>query len=195
MSEVSGKWRFWIDRGGTFTVVVARAPGGGLLTRKLLSVRSDHGVDAAVQAMRDLMGVGEADAFPADRVAEIRMGTTVATNALLERTGGRVLLLTTRGFRDALAIGYQNRANLFDLNIRKPTPLYERVVEVDERVTAAGEVLRAPDEAAVAAAARERLASYKVPKRVFFVDELPRNTMGKVQKNVLREFYADTFKQ
>ncbi len=155
MSEVSGKWRFWIDRGGTFTDVVARPPGGGLLTRKLLSGDPSRPRDAAVRAMRDLMGVGEAEDFPAGRVAEIRMGTTVATNALLERAGERVLLVTTKGFADALAIGYQNRPRLFDLNIRKPTPLYERVVEVDERVTAAGEVLRAPDDEAVRAALQE----------------------------------------
>ncbi len=146
------KWLFWIDRGGTFTDVVARAPNGGLLTRKLLSENSARYQDAAVAAMRDLLEVGEDDAFPTDRVAEVRMGTTVATNALLERAGDRVVLVVTKGFADALEIGYQNRPKLFDLDIQKPLPLYERVVEVDERVNSSGDVVRALDDATIRAA-------------------------------------------
>ena len=131
-------WRFWIDRGGTFTDVVARAPGGGLLTRKLLSEDPARYEDAAVEGVRRLLALEGDEPLPAELVAEVRMGTTVATNALLEREGSPTLYVTTRGFGDALRIGYQDRPDIFALDIRLPEPAYARVLEVDERVGADG---------------------------------------------------------
>ncbi|EGX58312.1 hydantoinase/oxoprolinase [Streptomyces zinciresistens K42] len=132
-------WQFWVDRGGTFTDIVARRPDGRLLTRKLLSENPARYPDAAVAGVRELMdGSGQP-------IEAVRMGTTVATNALLERKGERTLLIVTRGFRDALRIAYQNRPRIFARRIELPALLYERVVEVDERIAADGTVLRAPD--------------------------------------------------
>ncbi len=139
-------WRFWIDRGGTFTDVVARPPGGGLLTRKLLSEDPARYEDAAVQGVRELLGLEDGEPIPAELVAEVRMGTTVATNALLERAGSPTLYVTTRGFGDALRIGYQDRPDIFALDIRLPPPVHARVLEVDERVGADGAVVRELDE-------------------------------------------------
>ncbi|GAB3498156.1 hydantoinase B/oxoprolinase family protein [Amycolatopsis cihanbeyliensis] len=138
-------WQFWVDRGGTFTDIVARRPDGGLVTHKLLSADPDRYADAAVAGIRALLGVEEGAPVPAGLIEAVRMGTTVATNALLERTGERTVLVITRGFGDALRIGYQNRPRIFDRHIRLPEALYERVIEADERITAAGEVLRTPD--------------------------------------------------
>ncbi|MEU6540050.1 hydantoinase B/oxoprolinase family protein [Streptomyces sp. NPDC047000] len=132
-------WQFWVDRGGTFTDIVARRPDGRLLTHKLLSDNPARYTDAAVAGVRDLLDGST------DPVEAVRMGTTVATNALLERKGERTLLVITRGFRDALRIAYQNRPRIFARRIDLPGPLYERVVEVDERITADGTVLTAPD--------------------------------------------------
>ncbi|MBW5483279.1 hydantoinase B/oxoprolinase family protein [Streptomyces bambusae] len=143
--------QFWVDRGGTFTDVVARMPDGRLRSLKLLSEMPGRHRDAAVEGIRTLLGLAPGEPVPADAVHSVRMGTTVATNALLERTGERTLLVITRGFRDALRIGYQNRPHLFAREIVLPDALYERVVEVDERVTAEGEVLRPPDLDALAA--------------------------------------------
>ena len=139
-------WRFWIDRGGTFTDVVTRRPDGTLATRKLLSENPGRYEDAAVQGVRDLLGLKNGDAIPSEAVAELRMGTTVATNALLERRGEPTLLVTTRGFGDALRIGYQDRPDIFALDIRLPQPVYDRVLEVDERVGADGAVVVPLDE-------------------------------------------------
>jgi 5-oxoprolinase (ATP-hydrolysing) len=139
-------WQVWIDRGGTFTDVVARRPDGELVCRKLLSENPGRYADAAVQGVRDVLGLDPGAALPADRIEQIRMGTTVATNALLERKGDRVVLVTTRGFGDALRIGYQARPEIFALDIRLPELLYERVIEADERVAADGEVLQPLDE-------------------------------------------------
>ncbi|MGE0232675.1 MAG: hydantoinase B/oxoprolinase family protein [Flavobacteriaceae bacterium] len=132
-------WHFWIDRGGTFTDVVAAAPDGALHARKLLSEHPAY-EDAAVQGIRDLLGLAPDEAIPAARIATVKMGTTVATNALLERKGDPTLLLTTRGFADALEIGYQARPDIFAKNIVKPSLLYARVAEVNERVRADGTV-------------------------------------------------------
>ncbi len=154
----SDRWQFWIDRGGTFTDVVARRPDGGLLTHKLLSENPEHYRDAAVQGIRDLLGLGRGEPIPSDMVEVVKMGTTVATNALLERKGDRTVLVTTQGFRDGLRIGYQARPRLFDRHIVLPEMLYERVIEVDERVTAEGEVLAAPDMAAAEVALRAAYA-------------------------------------
>src|SRR5580692_4248100 len=139
-------WRFYIDRGGTFTDVVAEAPDGRVQTLKLLSADSRYD-DAALEGIRRALGVATNAPIPSARIAEIRMGTTVATNALLERKGERVALVVTRGFADQLRIGYQNRPKLFALKIELPDMLYERVVEADERVTAEGEVLHPLNEA------------------------------------------------
>ena len=147
-------WSFSIDRGGTFTDIVARAPDGRLLTAKLLSDNPEQYEDAAVEGIRRLMAEHGAAAIEA-----VKMGTTVATNALLERKGERVLLVTTRGFGDALRIGYQARPDIFARRIVLPESLYEKVIEVDERVTAGGEVLRPLDLAGAEAALREAHAT------------------------------------
>ncbi|MEM7633366.1 MAG: hydantoinase/oxoprolinase family protein, partial [Pseudomonadota bacterium] len=153
--RIMAKWDFWIDRGGTFTDLVARMPDGSLKAHKLLSENPESYRDAAIQGIRDLMGIAKDAPIPADQIAAVKMGTTVATNALLERKGDRTLLLTTRGFRDALEIGYQARPNIFDLNIIKPELLYEQVTEVDERVLADGTVETPLDETGTRAALQE----------------------------------------
>ena len=139
-----GSWEFWIDRGGTFTDIVALTPDGEVLTHKLLSENSERYSDAAVQGIRELMGVE--GPFPDNAIRAVKMGTTVATNALLERKGERVLLMITRGFRDLLRIGYQTRPRLFDLEIRRSDLLYDVVEEMDERLDADGAVIRPLDE-------------------------------------------------
>jgi 5-oxoprolinase (ATP-hydrolysing) len=138
-------WDFWIDRGGTFTDVIGRRPDGTLVAHKLLSENPEAYADAAVQGIRDLLGLKAGEPIPPGKVGAVKMGTTVATNALLERKGERTLLLITRGFRDALKIGYQARPKIFAREIIKPDMLYERAVEVDERVRADGTVERVPD--------------------------------------------------
>jgi len=143
------RWNFWIDRGGTFTDVVARAPDGSIHAKKLLSVNPEAYQDAAVQGMREFLGVRADDMLPSARIASVKMGTTVATNALLERKGEPVVLITTRGFRDALPIGNQTREDIFALDIHKHDQLYCDVIEVDERVLADGTVERHPDKAAI----------------------------------------------
>ena len=142
-------WQFWVDRGGTFTDIVARKPDGELITHKLLSENPEHYSDAAVEGIRSLLGIGRNEAIPPDAVEAVKMGTTIATNALLERKGDRTALVTTKGFRDALRIGYQARPRIFDRHIVLPEMLYETVVEVDERVNVRGEVLVELDAEAV----------------------------------------------
>jgi 5-oxoprolinase (ATP-hydrolysing) len=134
------KWQFFIDRGGTFTDLVARAPDGRLLTRKLLSDNPEAYDDAALAGIADLIGCPRDRPLPAREIASIRMGTTVATNALLERKGDPLLLIVSQGFRDALEIGYQARPKIFARKIEKPSMLYARVVEVPERVHADGRI-------------------------------------------------------
>lgn len=146
---MASRWDFWIDRGGTFTDVIGREPTGKLHARKLLSENPGAYRDAAVQGIRDHLGLQAGEPIPAGLIGEVRMGTTVATNALLERKGDRTLLVTTKGFRDALRIGYQARPNIFAKEIIKPEQLYTAVVEVDERILADGSVEQAPDEAAI----------------------------------------------
>ena len=138
-------WQFWIDRGGTFTDIVARRPDGSLVTHKLLSENRIRYADAAVAGIRALLELAADAPIPAEQVAAVRMGTTVATNALLERHGERTALVITRGFRDALRIAYQNRPRIFDRHIVVPELLYEKVVAVDERLAADGSILREPD--------------------------------------------------
>ena len=153
-----GTWQLWIDRGGTFTDVVALSPTGEITAQKLLSENPDHYSDAATEGIRRALGLAS-DASLADApIDAIKMGTTVATNALLERTGEPTVLVVTKGFRDALRIGYQNRPKLFELDIRRPEPLAARVIECDERVTADGEILVPLDEAALSRQLTEALA-------------------------------------
>ncbi len=150
----SGAWQFWIDRGGTFTDIVARRPDGALVTHKLLSENPEHYDDAAIAGIRALIArYGEAP------TAAVKMGTTIATNALLERKGEPTVLAITRGHKDALKIGYQSRPKLFARHILLPDALYTRVVEIDERVDAAGEVLRPLDETAARAALTDAFAA------------------------------------
>src|SRR6516165_5387467 len=145
----SGQWEFWIDRGGTFTDVVGRRPDGTLVAHKLLSENPEAYADASVQGIRDLIGLAAGEPIPPGLVGAIKMGTTVATNALLERKGDRTLLVTTKGFRDALKIGYQARPKIFARHIIKPDMLFEQVIEVAERVRADGTVEAVPDLAAL----------------------------------------------
>ncbi len=145
------RWQFWIDRGGTFTDVVARRPDGALLTHKLLSENPARYADAAIHGIRELLGVPAGAAIPVAQIEAVKMGTTVATNALLERKGERTALFITRGFRDALRIAYQNRPRIFDRHIVLPEMLYSEVFEVEERISARGEVLVPLDESAVRA--------------------------------------------
>ncbi|MCY4334923.1 MAG: hydantoinase B/oxoprolinase family protein [Litoreibacter sp.] len=141
-------WQFWVDRGGTFTDIVAKTPEGDLKTHKLLSENPEVYKDAAVHGIRELLGL-EADApVPAGMIEAVKMGTTVATNALLERKGERTILFITKGMKDLLRIGYQNRPKLFDLNIELPELLYDEAVEVEERLDAEGAVLTPLNEAA-----------------------------------------------
>src|SRR5690242_15640009 len=179
-------WQFWIDRGGTFTDVVARKPDGTLVTHKLLSDNSERYRDAALHGIRELLGLAADAAIPGGAIEAVKMGTTVATNALLERKGERTVLVVTKGFGDALRIGYQNRPKLFERRIVLPEQLYERVVEVDERVTAQGEVLAAVDldgvraaleeayRAGIRAAAIVFLHGYRYPKHERKVADLAR---------------------
>jgi 5-oxoprolinase (ATP-hydrolysing) len=146
------RWRFWIDRGGTFTDIVARAPDGSLSTAKLLSENPERYADAAIAGIRQILGLAPGDPWPAGAIAEVKMGTTVATNALLERKGARTLLLVDRGFADLLAIGNQARPALFDLAIRPAMPLHERVIEIGGRIDRDGRTIEPLDEEAVSAA-------------------------------------------
>ena len=194
----SKAWDFWIDRGGTFTDVVGRRPDGTLAAHKLLSENPEAYRDAAVQGIRDLLGLAKGEPIPPGRVGAVKMGTTVATNALLERKGDRTLLLTTKGFRDALRIGYQARPKIFAKHIIKPEMLFERVVEVDERVRADGTVERDLDLAPVRAELERAMAdgikavaivfmhAYRYPEHERRVAKLARE-MGFPQVSVSHE--------
>jgi len=168
MQNNHGSWDFWIDRGGTFTDVIARDPAGVLHARKVLSENPEAYRDAAVHGIRLHLGFAPEDAIPAGLIGEVRMGTTVATNALLERKGERLALVTTKGFRDALRIGYQERKKIFATEIIKPDALYDEVVEIDERVLADGTVERAFDEEAARTALETlRAKGYRAVAIVF----------------------------
>jgi len=181
-----GRWQFWIDRGGTFTDVVARRPDGALATRKLLSENPGRYRDAALQGIREMLGLGADDPIPAERIEAVKMGTTVATNALLQRKGARTLFVTTRGFGDALRIAYQNRPAIFARHIELPAMLYERVLEVNERLDARGEIvipleieaaragLRDAYDAGVRAVAIAFMHAYRNPEHEKRVAELAR---------------------
>ena len=148
-AKTGSRWQFWIDRGGTFTDIVARDPDGGITTHKLLSENPGRYADAALQGIRDVLGIGSRDALPVADIASVKMGTTVATNALLERKGEPTLFVTTEGFADVLRIGYQSRPRLFDLHIVLPEMLYHRVVEARERIGPNGDVLTPLDRGAI----------------------------------------------
>ncbi|HLS69324.1 MAG TPA: hydantoinase B/oxoprolinase family protein, partial [Kiloniellales bacterium] len=150
-----GRWQFWIDRGGTFTDIVGRRPDGTLMSHKLLSENPEVYQDAAIQGIRDLLDLEAGEQIPAQMVEAVKMGTTVATNALLERQGDRTVLAITKGFRDQLRIAYQNRPHLFTRRIELPELLYERVVEVPERVMADGTLLEELNEAETRAGLQE----------------------------------------
>lgn len=137
----NNRWQFWIDRGGTFTDIVAKRPDGQLVIHKLLSENPERYTDAAVQGIRELLGLKNNSLIPSADIEVVKMGTTVATNALLERKGDAVVLVITKGFRDALRIGYQNRPDIFARQIILPEMLYERVIEVEERYSAQGKEL------------------------------------------------------
>jgi 5-oxoprolinase (ATP-hydrolysing) len=145
----TGRWQFWIDRGGTFTDVVARRPDGTIATHKLLSENPERYPDAALAAIRHFLGAGPGEPIPVERIGAVKMGTTVATNALLERKGEPAVLFITRGFADLPRIAYQNRPRIFDRHIRLPELLHRKVVEIDERVGARGEVVAPLDGAQV----------------------------------------------
>jgi len=143
---MSGRWQFWIDRGGTFTDVVARRPDGSLTTHKLLSDNPERYQDAALAGIRELLRVKPGAPIPVEQIDAVKMGTTVATNALLERKGERTVLFITKGFRDALRIAYQNRPKIFERHIVLPELLYAEAREVAERIGARGDVVAALDE-------------------------------------------------
>ena len=193
-----GKWHFWIDRGGTFTDVVARSPQGQITTHKLLSENPEHYQDAVLQGIRDVLGLGSSDPLPHAQIASIKMGTTVATNALLERRGEPTVWVTTRGFGDMLRIGYQQRPNLFARNIILPLPVHDRVIEVTERVMANGPVdialdeaeaerdLKAAYDAGIRSAAITFMHGYRYPAHEQRVAEIARN-IGFPQVSVSHE--------
>ncbi|AKS41851.1 hydantoinase B/oxoprolinase family protein [Wenzhouxiangella marina] len=192
------KWQFWIDRGGTFTDVVACAPDGRLRTAKLLSEHPERYEDAALAGIHQLLGLAPDATLPDELVDSVRMGTTVATNALLERKGERTALLITRGFADALRIGTQGRPDIFALDIQRPELLHETVVEVDERISADGQALRRPDldrlkdelgrlkDAGIRALAVVFLHAYRYPEHERQVGELARS-MGFEQVSLSHE--------
>jgi 5-oxoprolinase (ATP-hydrolysing) len=182
---MGGKWEFWVDRGGTFTDLVARKPDGSIATHKLLSENPERYRDAAVQGIRDMMGL--AGDFPDNAISAVKMGTTVATNALLERKGEPVLLLITKGFRDLLEIGYQTRPDLFALHIRRPDLLYAEVAEIDERLDAEGAVIR-PLDAARARATLE--AAYESGLRAVAIAGL-HAYLNPVHETALEEMAAE----
>ncbi|MDZ4131090.1 MAG: hydantoinase/oxoprolinase N-terminal domain-containing protein, partial [Hydrogenophaga sp.] len=150
-TSIDPRWQFWIDRGGTFTDIVAKRPDGTLITHKLLSENPEQYRDAAVAGIRHLLGLQAGEPVTPEQVECVKMGTTVATNALLERKGEPTLLVTTRGFRDALRIAYQNRPRLFDRCIVLPELLYSDVIEAQERLSAQGDVLQPLEEVALRA--------------------------------------------
>ncbi|WP_313930251.1 hydantoinase B/oxoprolinase family protein [Trichocoleus sp. FACHB-262] len=194
----NSRWQFWIDRGGTFTDVVARRPDGELVVHKLLSENLERYADAPLQGIRELLGIATEVPIPAEQIAAMKMGTTVATNALLERKGDRVVLLITQGFRDALRIGYQNRPNIFARQIILPEMLYEQVIEVEERYTAQGEELtpvnlealrpelQAAYESGIRACAIAFLHGYRYPNHEQQVADLARE-IGFTQISVSHE--------
>ncbi|MDH3608910.1 MAG: 5-oxoprolinase, partial [Gammaproteobacteria bacterium] len=145
--SIQQKWQFWIDRGGTFTDIIALQPNGHILTHKLLSENPRQYRDAAIHGIKEILGIGSEDKLPCDQISVAKMGTTLATNALLERDGENTLLVITKGFKDQLRIGYQTRPDLFALHIELSELLYCEVLEIDERIGAHGQILVSLNEA------------------------------------------------
>ncbi len=160
---IAMKWQFWVDRGGTFTDIVGRRPDGSTTTIKMLSENPEQYRDAAVAGIRQLLGLAPGQPVPAEQVDCVKMGTTVATNALLERKGERTVLVTTRGFRDGLRIAYQNRPRLFDRNVVLPEMLYDGVIEAAERIGADGQIVTPLDETALRLICRLATTKASVP--------------------------------
>jgi 5-oxoprolinase (ATP-hydrolysing) len=195
---VTGRWEFWIDRGGTFTDVVARRPDGALAVHKLLSENPGAYSDPAVAGIRQLLGIAGGQKIPAERISVVRLGTTVATNALLERTGEPCILVTTAGFADALRIAYQDRPRIFDREIVRPQMLYSAVIEARERTGAHGELITPLDEDGVArdlraawdegfrAVAVACLHSYRYPAHEARIGEIAR-ALGFTQVSLSHE--------
>ncbi len=184
---MTAKWDFWIDRGGTFTDIVARTPQGEILAHKVLSENPEAYRDAAIQGIRELMGVEQGARIPSENISAVKMGTTVATNALLERKGDRTLLVTTKGFRDALEIGYQARPDIFAKEIIKPELLYESVIEIDERIRADGTVEKTPDMAVVRADLQKAYDAGLRSLAIVFMHSYAHPDHEKLVANVARE--------
>jgi len=183
---MNSRWQFWIDRGGTFTDIVALTPTGETITHKLLSENPEQYADAPIQGIRNVMQIGKNQPIPTAEIEVIKMGTTVATNALLERKGDRVVLAITKGFKDALRIGYQNRPDIFALEIVLPEMLYEQVIEITERYDAQGnelisvdldqtrQSLQAAYESGIRSCAIALIHSYRYPNHELAVAEIAR---------------------
>ena len=186
-SPHANRWQFWIDRGGTFTDIVGKRPDGSLTTHKLLSENPEQYRDAAVAGIRHLLGLSAGDPVTPDLVECVKMGTTVATNALLERKGEPTVLVTTRGFRDALRIAYQNRPRLFDRQIQLPELLYSAVIEARERVGAHGAVLEALDENALRDAMGKAFASGIRSMAIVFMHGYRYTEHERIAKRLARE--------
>ena len=182
MSE--GRWEFWVDRGGTFTDIIARSPEGRLEAKKLLSENPGHYRDAALEGMRQFLGLNKDERMGPDRIASVRMGTTVATNALLERKGEPTLLVTTRGFRDVLRIAYQNRPKLFEREILLPDLLYTKVIEANERMGFDGTRLQELDEVALERALSEAFAEGLRSVAIVFLHGYRHGQNEKIAKHI-----------
>jgi 5-oxoprolinase (ATP-hydrolysing) len=187
MTVTKSNWQFWIDRGGTFTDIVARSPDGRILTHKLLSDNPELYRDAAVQGIRELLGLRPGAAIPSAHISSVKMGTTVATNALLERKGDRTVLVVTAGFADALRIAYQNRPHIFARHIQLPELLYERVIEAKERVTAEGQVLAPLDQDALRAALRTAFDQGIRAAAILFMHGYRHSNQEKLAASIARE--------
>lgn len=197
-STAENRWEFWIDRGGTFTDIVAKRPDGQLVIHKLLSENPERYNDAPVQGIREILGISAAEPVPPEMISVVKMGTTVATNALLERKGDRTVLVITKGFKDALKIGYQNRPDIFARQIVLPEMLYERAIEVEERYSARGQELQPVEEqpliaqlqaaynAGIRSCAIALLHGYRYPQHEQQIAQIARN-IGFTQVSISHE--------
>jgi len=185
--QKQNQWLFGIDRGGTFTDVVAKSPSGDIVTCKILSENPGEYDDAAIHALYLLLNLSRQDCISEQSIDSIRMGSTVATNALLERKGVPVCLVTTRGFRDILAIGYQTRPRLFELNIRKPALLYQRVIEVDERTDSRGTILTQPIETDIERQLRDVLAEGYTSLAIAFLNSYRNDANERLAARIARQ--------
>ena len=141
MTKDNKKWNFWIDRGGTFTDIIAKDPRGNIFARKILSENRQFYDDPVIEGIRRILNVKGSDAIPANLIEELRIGTTVATNALLTRSGAKTALFITKGYKDALTIGNQTRSNIFARKIISPRKIYDEIYEIDERISSNGKII------------------------------------------------------